>query len=132
MTITTTSRTRCLVIIGGNPAEAHPPMQHMLRGERNKAPFIVIDPRFTRTAARHRLCAHPPRQRHPGGLGHPVARVRERLGGQGLHPPAVYGMDEVRAEVEEWTPEMVEQVSVPPASSSTGSPRPWPRTGRAR
>lgn len=44
---------KCLVIIGGNPAEAHPvAMQHMLRGkERNRAPFIVIDPRFTRTAA---------------------------------------------------------------------------------
>ena len=44
---------KCLVIIGGNPAEAHPvAMQHMLRGkEKNRAPFIVIDPRFTRTAA---------------------------------------------------------------------------------
>jgi formate dehydrogenase major subunit len=42
---------KCLVIIGGNPAEAHPvAMQHMLRAkETNRAPWIVIDPRFTRT-----------------------------------------------------------------------------------
>src|SRR6218665_2976825 len=44
---------KCIVIMGGNPAEAHPvSLQHVLRGkEKNKAPMIVIDPRFTRTAA---------------------------------------------------------------------------------
>jgi hypothetical protein len=41
------------IIMGGNPAEAHPiSVQHILAGkEVNRANLIVIDPRFTRTAA---------------------------------------------------------------------------------
>ena len=44
---------KAIMIIGGNPAEAHPvSLQHVLRGkEINQAPLIVVDPRFTRTAA---------------------------------------------------------------------------------
>ena len=44
---------KAILVIGGNPAEAHPvSLQHIFRGkERNNAPLIVIDPRFTRTAA---------------------------------------------------------------------------------
>jgi formate dehydrogenase major subunit len=39
--------------MGGNPAEAHPvSLQHILEGkELNRANFIVVDPRMTRTAA---------------------------------------------------------------------------------
>ena len=42
-----------MIIMGGNPAEAHPvSLQHLLEGkELNRANFIVIDPRLTRTAA---------------------------------------------------------------------------------
>ena len=41
------------VIMGGNPAEAHPvSLQHLLEGkELNQANVVVIDPRLTRTAA---------------------------------------------------------------------------------
>src|SRR5947207_1870263 len=41
------------IIMGGNPAEAHPvAMQHLLEGaEMQRANVIVIDPRLTRTAA---------------------------------------------------------------------------------
>ena len=44
---------KTLVIMGGNPAEAHPvSLQHLIEGkELNHANFIVIDPRLTRTAA---------------------------------------------------------------------------------
>jgi formate dehydrogenase major subunit len=44
---------KTLVIMGGNPAEAHPvSLQHLLEGkELNRANFVVIDPRLTRTAA---------------------------------------------------------------------------------
>src|SRR5258708_10392462 len=44
---------KTLVFLGGNPAEAHPvSLQHLLEGkEPNRANFIVIDPRLTRTAA---------------------------------------------------------------------------------
>jgi formate dehydrogenase major subunit len=108
---------KCLVIIGGNPAEAHPvSMQHMLRGkERNKAPFIVIDPRFTRTAAHATEYVRiRPGTDIPvvwGILWHVFENgwedkeyIRQR----------VYGMDEVRAEVKKWTPELVEEVTGAP------------------
>src|SRR5215471_14424038 len=42
---------KTIMIMGGNPAEAHPvSLQHILEGkELNRANMIVIDPRFTRT-----------------------------------------------------------------------------------
>jgi len=40
------------VIIGQNPAEAHPiAMQHILEGQKRGGTILVIDPRFTKTAA---------------------------------------------------------------------------------
>src|SRR6202048_5034383 len=105
---------KTLVILGGNPAEAHPvSLQHLLEGkELNKANFIVIDPRMTRTAA------------------HATEYVRMRPGtdipviyGMLWHifkngwedkefiAQRVYGMDDVRKEIEKWTPEEVERVS---------------------
>ena len=44
---------KTMIIMGGNPAEAHPvSLQHVLEGkEMQRANMIVIDPRMTRTAA---------------------------------------------------------------------------------
>ncbi|MGI9311069.1 MAG: molybdopterin-dependent oxidoreductase, partial [bacterium] len=43
---------KCMLFIGSNPAEAHPvSLQHIFRGKENGAKMIVIDPRYTRTAA---------------------------------------------------------------------------------
>ncbi|WP_238298546.1 molybdopterin-dependent oxidoreductase, partial [Methylobacterium soli] len=105
---------RTMIILGGNPAEAHPvSMQHVLSGkEINRANMIVIDPRFTRTAA------------------HGTEYVRIRSGtdipviwGMLWHifqngwedkefiRKRVYAMDDVRKEVAKWTPEEVERVS---------------------
>jgi formate dehydrogenase major subunit len=44
---------KTILLMGGNPAEAHPvSLQHILEGkELNRANFIVVDPRMTRTAA---------------------------------------------------------------------------------
>ena len=43
---------KAMLFIGSNAAEAHPvAMQHVLRGKENGAKMIVVDPRFTRTAA---------------------------------------------------------------------------------
>jgi formate dehydrogenase major subunit len=105
---------KTIMIMGGNPAEAHPvSLQHILEGkELNRANMIVIDPRFTRTAA------------------HATEYVRVR---PGVHIPTiygmlwhifrngwedkefiarrVYGMDEIRKEVEKWPPEEVERVT---------------------
>jgi formate dehydrogenase major subunit len=105
---------KTIIIMGGNPAEAHPvSLQHILEGkELNRANMIVIDPRFTRTAA------------------HATEYVRVR---PGVHIPTiygllwhifhngwedkdfirqrVYGMDEIRKEVDKWPPDEVERVT---------------------
>ncbi|MGB1108727.1 MAG: formate dehydrogenase subunit alpha [Gammaproteobacteria bacterium] len=46
-------KSQAILLIGSNPAEAHPvALQHIFKAkEENNAPMIVIDPRFTRTAA---------------------------------------------------------------------------------
>ena len=110
---------KTMVIMGGNPAEAHPvSLQHVLEGkELNRANMIVIDPRMTRTAA------------------HATEYVRIRSGtdipviwGMLWHifkngwedkefiQQRVYGMDDIRKEVEKWTPEEVERVSGVPGA----------------
>ena len=110
---------KTMVIMGGNPAEAHPvSLQHLLEGkELNRANFIVIEPRLTRTAA------------------HATEYVRIRSGtdipviyGMLWHifkngwedkefiQQRVYGMDDIRKEVEKWTPEEVERVAGVPGA----------------
>jgi formate dehydrogenase major subunit len=107
-------KAKTMIVMGGNPAEAHPvSLQHVLSGkEINRANLIVIDPRFTRTAA------------------HATDYVRIRPGtdipviwGMLWHifqngwedkdfiKQRVFGMDEVRKEVAKWTPEEVERVT---------------------
>jgi formate dehydrogenase major subunit len=105
---------KTIVIMGGNPAEAHPvSLQHVLEGkELNRANMIVIDPRMTRTAAhateyvRVRPGTHIPTIY--GMLWHIFKNgwedkefIRQR----------VYGMDDVREEVEKWPPDEVERVT---------------------
>ena len=110
---------KTLFFLGGNPAEAHPvSLQHLLEGkELNRANFIVADPRLTRTAA------------------HATEYVRLRPGtdipvlyGMLWHifkngwedkefiEQRVYGMDDIRKEVEKWNPEEVERVSGVPGA----------------
>ena len=105
---------KTMIIMGGNPAEAHPvSLQHVLEGkESQRANMIVIDPRMTRTAA------------------HATEYVRIRSGtdipviyGMLWHifkngwedkqfiEQRVYGMDDIRKEVEKWTPEETERVT---------------------
>src|SRR4029077_13743923 len=64
---------KTIMIMGGNPAEAHPvSLQHLLEGkELNRANWITVDPRLTRTAA------------------HATEFVRVR---PGTHIPTIYGM----------------------------------------
>ncbi|HEY3222299.1 MAG TPA: formate dehydrogenase subunit alpha [Pseudolabrys sp.] len=105
---------KTLLFLGGNPAEAHPvSLQHLLEGkELNRANYIVCDPRMTRTGA------------------HATEYVRLRNGtdiaviyGMLWHifkngwedkqfiEQRVYGMDDIRKEVEKYTPEEVERIS---------------------
>jgi formate dehydrogenase major subunit len=105
---------KAILIIGGNPAEAHPvSLQHVLHGkEVNHAHMIVVDPRFTRTAAHATEYVRiRPGTDIPfvwGLLWHIFENgwedkdyIRQR----------VHGMDQIRAEVGKWTPQEVENVT---------------------
>jgi formate dehydrogenase major subunit len=99
--------------VGSNAAEAHPvAMQHILRGKENGAKMIVVDPRFTRTAAH----ADQYIRLRPGtdvpfiwGLLYHIFQngwedkeyIRTR----------VFGMEKVQAEVKNWDPKTVEEVT---------------------
>jgi formate dehydrogenase major subunit len=105
---------KTIVVMGGNPAEAHPvSLQHILEGkELNRANMIVIDPRMTRTAAhateyvRVRPGTHIPTIY--GMLWHIFKNGWEDK--DFIHK-RVYGMDDIRKEVEKWPPDEVERVT---------------------
>ncbi len=110
---------RAIFLIGGNPAEAHPvSMQHLLRAkEQNNAPFIVCDPRFTRTAAHAdeyvRLRSGTDVALIWGILWHIFENGWED---QEFIRQRVWGMDQIREEVAKWTPEETERVTGVPGS----------------
>ncbi|WP_198246205.1 formate dehydrogenase subunit alpha [methane-oxidizing endosymbiont of Gigantopelta aegis] len=104
---------KAILIIGGNPAEAHPvSMQHIFKAKEQGAPLIVIDPRFTRTAAhatQHiRLRPGTDVPLIWGMLWHIFENGWED---KNFIQQRVYGMDTIRKEVAEWTPDKVEQVT---------------------
>lgn len=110
---------RAIFQIGGNPAEAHPvSLQHMLRAkEQNNAPFIVCDPRFTRTAAH----ATEYVRFRPGTDVALIWGILWHIFENGWEDKEfirqrVYGMDQIRAEVAKWTPEETERVTGVPGS----------------
>jgi formate dehydrogenase major subunit len=105
---------KTMIIMGGNPAEAHPvSLQHLLEGkELNRANFIVIEPRLTRTAAH----ATEYVRIRPGSDIPVVYGILWHVFQNGWEDKEfiaqrVFGMDEVRKEVDKWTPEEVERVS---------------------
>src|SRR5207245_3060616 len=105
---------KTIMVMGGNPAEAHPvSLQHLLEGkELNRANWISVDPRMTRTAAhateyvRVRPGTHIPTIY--GMLWHIFQNGWED---KEFIKQRVYGMDDVRKEVEKWTPDEVERVT---------------------
>lgn len=110
---------KAMFLIGGNPAEAHPvSLLHMLKAkEQNNAPLIVCDPRFTRTAAH----ADEYVRFRPGTdvalvwgiLWHIFENEWED---KEFIRTRVWGMDQIKAEVANWTPEEVERVTGAPGS----------------
>src|SRR5215212_10320925 len=105
---------KTLVIMGGNPAEAHPvSLQHLLEGkELNRANFIVIDPRMTRTAAHATEYVRiRPGTDIPviwGLLWHVFQNGWED---KEFIQQRVYGMDDARKEIDKWNPQEVERVT---------------------
>src|SRR6186713_204290 len=104
--------TKCALYIGSNAAEAHPvSMMHMLHAKENGAKMIVVDPRFTRTAAKAdmhvRIRSGTDIPFLFGVLYHIFKNGWEDK--QYIHD-RVYGMDKVREEVlAKWTPDKVEE-----------------------
>jgi len=103
---------RAMIFIGSNAAEAHPvAMQHILRAKENGARMIVVDPRFSRTAAHADIYVRiRPGTDVPfiwGLLWHVFENGWED---QQYIGQRVYGMEKVREEVKNWGPKTVEDV----------------------
>src|SRR5712691_1792846 len=106
--------TKCAMYIGSNAADAHPvSMLHMLHAKENGAKMIVVDPRFTRTAAKADEYV-----RIRSGTDIPflfgMLHIIFKNGWEDkkyIHD-RVYGMKEVREEVlKKWSPEEVHNVT---------------------
>jgi len=105
---------KAIIIFGANPAVNHPVgFGHFLKAkERNNAKIIVIDPRYTKTAAKADLYA----QIRPGtdipfmyGMLHLI--FKNGWQDKSYIKDRVYGMDLIIEEAKKWTPSKVEEVT---------------------
>ena len=106
--------TQAIIIFGANPAVNHPVgFQHFLKAkERNNAKIIVIDPRFTKTAAKADLYA----QIRPGTDIPFMYGMLKIIFENGWHDKnfindRVYGMEDIMAEAKNWPIERVADVT---------------------
>ncbi len=104
---------KCILFFGSNAAEAHPvSMLHTLHAKENGAQVIVVDPRFTRTAAKadkyYRIRSGTDVAFLMGMLHHIFKNGWED---KDYIKARVYGMDKVRDEAAKWTPDKVEEVT---------------------
>jgi len=103
--------TKCALYIGSNAAEAHPvSMLHMLHAKESGAKLIVVDPRFTRTAAKAdeyvRIRSGSDIPFLFGLLYHVFQNGWED---KDYIKARVYGMDQAKAEIMKWTPDKVKE-----------------------
>jgi len=104
---------KAVLFFGSNAAEAHPvSMLHTLHAKEKGAKIMVVDPRFTRTAAKadkyYRIRSGTDVAFLMGLLHHIFKNGWED---KEYIRTRVYGMDKVRAEAAKWTPEEVERVT---------------------
>lgn len=104
---------KSIFIMGANPAVNHPVgFSHFLKARENGAIMIVVDPRYTHTAAKSDYFA----QIRPGtdiaflyGMLHLIFKNgwedKEFIDGR------VYDMDSIKEEAKKWTPKVVEDVT---------------------
>ena len=111
---------KSVMFIGSNPSEAHPvAMQHILLAkERNQAEIIVVDPRFTRTAAK----ADSFVRIRPGSDVAFIWGLLWHIFENGWEDSEyiqqrVYALDEVREEVANFTPSEVERITGVPEAA---------------
>ncbi|RZI41571.1 formate dehydrogenase [Herbaspirillum sp. HC18] len=102
---------KAIMYIGSNAAEAHPvSMLHMLHAKETGTKVIVVDPRYTRTAAKS---DHYIRIRSGSDIPYLYGMMYHIFQNgwedkKYIHD-RVYGMDKVREEVMKWTPDKVEE-----------------------
>jgi formate dehydrogenase major subunit len=105
---------KAAIYLGSNAARRIPvSLLHMLHAKEKGCKMIVVDPRFTRTAAKaDHVRAHALGHGHRVPVRRDVPHLQERLGRQEVPRDRVYGMDKVREEVlADWTPDKVTEVS---------------------
>jgi formate dehydrogenase major subunit len=104
---------KSMLFVGSNAAEAHPvAMQHILRGKENGARMIVVDPRFTRTAAHADIYG----RLRPGTDVPFIYGLLWHIFQNGWEDKEyissrVWSMDDIRKEAEKWPPDVVENVT---------------------
>ena len=105
---------KAILIMGANPAANHPiAMQHILKGkEQNGAKIIVVDPRFTKTAAKADIYCRIRPGTDIAFLYGIIRLIRENgWADKSFIADRVYGMDDIFKECEEYTPEHVEDIT---------------------
>ena len=104
---------KSMLFIGSNAAEAHPvAMQHILRGKENGAKMIVVEPRFTRTAAHADLYVRIRSGTDTAFIWGVLWHVFENgWEDKEFIKSRVYGMDKVREVVKKYTPDVVADVT---------------------
>jgi len=105
---------KSIFIIGANPAVNHPVgFRHFLKAkENNGAKLIVVDPRYTRTAAKADYFAQiRPGTDIPFMYGMMNLIFENGWEDKKFIDDRTYGIDEIRKEAAKWTPETVEDVT---------------------
>jgi formate dehydrogenase major subunit len=104
---------KCILFFGSNAAEAHPvSMLHTLHAKESGAKVIVVDPRFTRTAAKADMYFRVRSGADVAFLWGMLYHIFKNGWEDKEYINArVHGMDEVRKEVAKWTPDVVQDVT---------------------
>ncbi len=105
---------KAIIIFGANPAVNHPVgFGHFLKAkERNNAQIIVVDPRFTKTAAKADLYAQiRPGTDIPFMYGMLNIIFKNGWEDKKFINDRVYGVEDIRKEAKKWTPEKVADVT---------------------
>lgn len=111
---------KSIFIIGANPAVNHPVgFRHFLKAkENNGAKLIVVDPRYTRTAAKADYFAQiRPGTDIPFMYGMMNLIFENGWEDKKFIDERTYGIDDIRKEAAKWTPEVVEDVTGVPAAT---------------
>ena len=109
---------KAIIIFGANPAVNHPVgFGHFLKAkERNNAKIIVVDPIFTKTAAKaDHYCRIRPGTDIPFMYGMLHLIFKNKWHNESFINDRVYGMDEIMEEAKKWNPKKVEDVTGIPA-----------------